>query len=252
MEKKSERLEVRLGFQEKQEFVEACDLQGDNPSGAVRRFINGYVRRSDDDVLSSAWRGSFKRRTWRPMALLTISLIIGVTLWAVAQNSSMLSDEEIFSLRDRDGDGQLDHSEHGLVLNSDGSPNGVMKVLDLDASGTLSQKEFISKGRMVYAIELKDDTMIGSEGETVPMTMVEFKILPESIKSGTYQGAVINAGELDRLVIWYADGTNSVWEGSVGIESGSDLMIYADRVTFPKSVRIEHGENESITARRGK
>ena len=252
MEKKSERLEVRLGFQEKQEFVEACDLQGDNPSGAIRRFINGYVKRSDGDVLSSAWRGSLKRRSWRPLVFLAIFLIIGATIWTVMQPNSMLSDEEIFSFRDRDGDGQLDYSEHGLPSNPDGSPNGVLRVLDLDSSSTLSQEEFISKGRMVYAVELKDDTMIGSEGETVPMTMVEFEIMPERIKSGTYQGAVINAGELDRLVVWYADGSNSVWEGSVGIKSGPDLTIHADRVTFPKSVRIEHGENESITARRGK
>jgi len=43
MEKKSERLEVRLGYEEKQTFTEACENQGDTPSGAVRRFINGYV-----------------------------------------------------------------------------------------------------------------------------------------------------------------------------------------------------------------
>lgn len=68
-EKKSERLEVRLGYQEKQNFVEACDTQGDTPSGAVRRFIRGYVRRSDDDLLSSAWRGAAKRRSLRPAIL---------------------------------------------------------------------------------------------------------------------------------------------------------------------------------------
>lgn len=62
-------------------------------------------------------------------------------------------------------------------------------MLDLDGSGTISRNEFISKGRMVYAIESKPDTVIGSQGETVAMTMVEFDIMPERIKSGTYQGA---------------------------------------------------------------
>jgi len=42
MEKKSERLEVRLGYEEKQDFTEACENQGDTPSGAIRRFqLNG-------------------------------------------------------------------------------------------------------------------------------------------------------------------------------------------------------------------
>ena len=53
-EKKSERLEVRLGYREKGAFVEACEMQGDTPSGAVRRFISGYVRRADGDILASA------------------------------------------------------------------------------------------------------------------------------------------------------------------------------------------------------
>ena len=53
-EKKSERLEVRLDYQEKQNFVDACDTQEDTPSGAVRRFIKRYVRRSDKDLLHSA------------------------------------------------------------------------------------------------------------------------------------------------------------------------------------------------------
>ena len=61
-EKKSERLEVRLGFQEKTDFVEACESQGDTPSSALRRFIRGYVRRADADLLASAWRGVSRGR----------------------------------------------------------------------------------------------------------------------------------------------------------------------------------------------
>ena len=121
----------------------------------------------------------------------------------------------------------------------------------MDASGTISRNEFRSKGRMVYVVESNSDTLIGSEGETVAMTMVEFNIMPERLKSGIYQGAVINAGELDRLVVWYSDGSNSVWEGSVDIDAKSELIIHAARVTFPKSVDIEYNDDDSITARRG-
>lgn len=251
MEKKSERLEVRLGYQEKQTFTQACEHQGDTPSGAVRRFINGYVRRSDEDVLSSAWRGSLKRRGWRPLLFFAIFFIVATLFWLLVKHHSVMSDDEIFSFRDRDGNGQLEYSEHGLAPSLDGSPNGILRVLDMDASGTLSRDEFKSKGRMVYAVESNPDTLIGTEGESVAMTMVEFNIMPERLKSGIYQGAVINAGELDRLVVWYSDGSNSVWEGSVDIDAESELIIHADRVTFPKSVNIEYKDDDSITARRG-
>jgi len=239
MEKKSERLEVRLGYEEKQTFAEACENQGDTPSGAVRRFINGYVRRSDEDVLSSAWRGAAKRRGWKPAVFVGVFTAIGAVFWGLSNWVPSMTDDAIFYARDINGDGQLEYSEHGLAPSFDGSPNGVLRVLDLDGSGTISRKEFIAKGRMVYAIESKPDTVIGSEGETVAMTMVEFDIMAERITSGTYQGAVINAGELDRLVVWYSDGSNSVWEGSVDIDAEAELKIHADRVTFPKSVEIE-------------
>lgn len=101
MEKKSERLEVRLGYQEKQTFTEACENQGDTPSGAVRRFINGYVRRSDADVLSSAWRGAAKRRGWKPVMFVAIfAAVVGAFMWLVEQKP-FVSDDTIFSVRDK-------------------------------------------------------------------------------------------------------------------------------------------------------
>lgn len=55
-EKKSERMEIRLGHLEKQGFLEACHTQGDTPSEALRRFIEGYTRRANSDLRASAFR----------------------------------------------------------------------------------------------------------------------------------------------------------------------------------------------------
>ena len=55
-EKKSERMEIRLGHLEKQGFIEACHTQGDTPSEAMRRFIEGYTRRANSDLRASAFR----------------------------------------------------------------------------------------------------------------------------------------------------------------------------------------------------
>lgn len=55
-EKKSECIEIRLGLLEKQGFIEACNTQGDIPSDALRRFIEGYTRRANSDLRASAFR----------------------------------------------------------------------------------------------------------------------------------------------------------------------------------------------------
>jgi len=230
MEKKSERLEVRLGYEEKQTFTEACENQGDTPSGAVRRFINGYVRRSDADLLSSAWRGAAKRRGRRPLAFAAIFLAVGGAFWMLSQHLPIQSDEAIFSARDINGDGQLEYSEHAIPPGLNGAPNGVMRVLDLDASGTISRAEFTRKGRMVYV--LGDGTASASSEEEAGASLVEFEFTKERAKTGTYVGAEINAQDLDRLVIWPDDGAPTVLEGEVdiamgitGIELKSDTVI---------------------------
>ena len=66
-EKKSERFEVRLPHSKKIAFQEACDRQGDTPSEAIRRSIEGYLYRSEIDAFQHAVRlGSrILRQNWR-------------------------------------------------------------------------------------------------------------------------------------------------------------------------------------------
>lgn len=219
MEKKSERLEVRLGYQEKQNFNEACELQGDTPSGAIRRFISGYVRRSDGDVLSTAWREAATRRGWKPLIFLLGASAILATFWAMSQNYTAASDDAIFTERDRNNDGQLEYAELGLPPGLNGAPNGLMRVLDLDASGTVSRAEFLREGRMVYTAtgQRSDDNR--TETDQGP-TLVEFKFSKERLQSGTYVGDVINANGIDRLVIWPANGSPTVMESPDEITAG--------------------------------
>ena len=230
-EKKSERLEVRLGYQEKQNFVEACDTQGDTPSGAVRRFIRGYVRRSDDDLLSSAWRGAAKRRSLRPAIFVLIFIAIAGLFWGLSQRSPVFSDDEIFSARDLNGDGQLEYAEHGTPPGLNDAPNGVLRVLDLDASGTISRAEFVQEGRMVYFVQDEASVDTSERG----MNLVEFKFSKETSILNRFEGATINAEGLDRLVVWSPQGAPSVFEGRVNIATGREnIEFQADRVTLPE------------------
>lgn len=146
---------------------------------------------------------------------------------------SPVSDDAIFSARDRNGDGQLEYAEHGIPPGLDGAPNGVMRVLDLDASGAISRSEFVKEGRMVYFVQ--EETPDGSIDNTKGMTFVEFKFTKERATLGRYEGAKINAQGLDRLVVWPLEGLPMVMEGRVSIASGiENLELQADTVTMPE------------------
>ena len=233
MEKKSERLEVRLGYQEKQDFTEACDLQGDTPSGAIRRFINGYVRRADGDVLASAWRGAAKRKLIPVMAAAVILFIFGFGTHSAFTKFNQPSDEDIFAFRDANNDGELDASEYNIPPDLHGEPNAVMRVLDIDASGTISRAEFVREGRMVYVIS-QDEPAKLSDKNNPKANLVEFKFTKNLSESNDYVGATINAKGLDRLVIWPRDGRPTVLEGEVKIATGiENIEFQADTITVP-------------------
>lgn len=220
MEKKSERLEVRLGYEEKQTFAEACENQGDTPSSAIRRFISGYVRRSDEDVLSTAWRGAAKRRAWRPIAFIAVFAAIAAAFIYTAKVKPFTSDDTIFSTRDKDGDGEL--RGHELAHNE--VTQGFLRIMDLDNSGGISRQEFQSKGEMAYVLSgLKDSSESHKPIKDTYATLIKFHIQTERVQSGTYQMGGLIKG-LDRAVFWHEGGGLSVLEGPVQVEIGEEFI----------------------------
>jgi len=67
-EKKSERFEVRLSHSKKVAFQEACERQGDTPSDALRRSIEGYLNRSEAEDLGHVMRAITRVvfQNWKP------------------------------------------------------------------------------------------------------------------------------------------------------------------------------------------
>jgi len=121
--------------------------------------------------------------------------------------------------------------EHQLLPQADGAMNIVLRVLDLDRTGTLSREEFQSRGRMVFAIGKKGEPASGDTENANPMTFVEFLFTPDGTRVSTYANARINAGNLDRALISNNDGTYIVFEGQVKIFSEDDnLEFIADSV----------------------
>jgi hypothetical protein len=189
-EKKSERLEVRLGYREKQSFVEACDSQGDTPSSALRRFIRGYVRRADTDRLASAWRGLGRRRygILAGASLISAALVAGV--FAFSAKPSLIETTNMDALKTAleeaeaapqtgerlTGQAALDAAKaagpqpipdinmglfNRLDKNADGrltrgeilpSDHHVHRLLDVDGEAGIAPEEFYASGNMQYKL----------------------------------------------------------------------------------------------------
>ena len=203
-EKKSERMEVRLGHQEKQAFVDACDLQGDTPSGAVRRFISGYTKRADGDVMGEANRRLMRRYgVGAAAALVLVAGLGGTVFWAASANASRFMTQSEFAALDLDGNGSLAGDELGPRADD------LLRVLDIDGTPGVQFAEAISEGRMAYMLGssvevVRTDTggaLEWSEGKP-PTRLVEFDLdLP-------YKAAVFETVGNDysmapeRTVIW--------------------------------------------------
>lgn len=188
-EKKSERIEVRVGFEEKASFVDACDSQGDTPSGALRRFIRGYVRRADADILSSAWRGLGRRRkTAFVLSGCAISLLAGVSVLLMRpasyiEQTDMDALTQVMSTRvegpsvivdpatlpprletvvsptpipeiDRQTFDRFDRNKSGVLDKNEILPSDhhLHRVLNTDGVPGISRQEFYAKGTMQYRV----------------------------------------------------------------------------------------------------
>lgn len=226
MEKKSERLEVRLGYKEKQAFAEACETQGDTPSGAIRRFINGYIRRSDSDVLSEFWRGAARRQLPKIAIASALSAIALISVWFTYSKVTMPTPDEIFKARDLNHDGQLKGTELGSSQEMF-SPEMFLRLMDIDNSGGITPDEFITKGYMGYMFTGPKDNpalkMLPRDDEFI--TVLEFIIKKEHVlnkRTETVDNVIFQSGQiafknLDRVVMWHENGGVTVLNGPVTI-----------------------------------
>ncbi len=144
--KKTERLDVRLSYDKKHAFSEACENQGDTPSRAVRRFINSYIRRSSRDDLWAAIRGTTKGKGLF-IAGGIVALIAAVVFipTLIKSNQSEMSKKELFAYYDYDNSGVI---ELGEISHND---EDLHRVLNIDGKTGISPVEFYTNGTMVWS-----------------------------------------------------------------------------------------------------
>lgn len=190
-EKKTGRIELRLPETKKQAFHEACEAQGDQPSSALRRFIDSYIRRASRDefkqLMSDMGRAVRRNGGAVTAAIVGVVLISGAAIYL---GSELLKprgyppiNHEVFARFDADGDGRLYPGE----IRADDSP--IQRVLDLDGSGFITPDEFIPEANMMIGVlekplegaDLSADKGTGN-GITLPVncryeTLVTFSLV---------------------------------------------------------------------------
>lgn len=145
-DKKTDRIEIRVSPNEKSEFSTACDLQGDTPSSALRRFMTGYIRRKNADTLSSAFRAYLvsskpSQRLVASFAVFVIAVGLGGLAIGLKANAheDRRADRETFKLLDRNGSGSVTAEEIG------NESEWFILALDRNEDGQVDSQEFRSR-----------------------------------------------------------------------------------------------------------
>lgn len=189
-EKKSESLDIRLPYQQKQDFMAATKQQGETASQALRRFIADYIEEAR--LAEQPHPVQEISMTLARHRLKTIATAAGAALGVFSVTAlPSAADANAFDVLDKNSDGVLTEGE--IVPGYDAD---IIKRLDRDGSGGVSQEELESAGNRIVI----HDSEFESEENGTPITRKSMKILEFSdSKDGEIRGELIT--EVGRKVV---------------------------------------------------
>ena len=189
-EKKSESLDIRLPYQQKQDFMAATRQNGETASQALRRFIADYVedaRLAEQTNPVQEISMTLARHRFKTLAT-AAGAALGVFSLAALPSAA---DPNAFDALDKNKDGVLTEGEI-----APGYDALIIEALDTDGSGGVSQAELEAAGNRVAVengtCDLSDDC------ETVTRRTVKVLDFSES-EDGEIHGEITT--EVDRKVV---------------------------------------------------
>lgn len=189
-EKKSESLDIRLPFQQKQDFMAATRQNGETASQALRRFISNYI---EDARLAEQYHPVQEiSMTLAKHKLKTFATAAGAAIgvFSVAALPSA-ADSTAFEALDKNKDGVLTEGE--IVPGYDAD---IIETLDMDGSGGVSQAELEAAGNKIVI----QDTELNTDEDGTPVTRKTMKIVEFSeSEDGEIRGEVKT--EVDRKIV---------------------------------------------------
>ena len=189
-EKKSESLDIRLPYQQKQDFMAATRQNGETASQALRRFIADYVedaRLAEQTNPVQEISMTLARHRFKTLAT-AAGAALGVFSLAALPSAA---DPNAFDALDKNKDGVLTEGEI-----APGYDALIIEALDTDGSGGVSQAELEAAGNRV-AVE-NGTCSLSDDCESVTRRTVKVLDFSES-EDGEIHGEITT--EVDRKVV---------------------------------------------------
>ncbi|MEM7458277.1 MAG: EF-hand domain-containing protein [Pseudomonadota bacterium] len=158
-EKKSESLDIRLPYQQKQDFMAATKQRGETASQALRHFISTYIEEARlEDQPNKVQEITMTLARHRLKSIATAAgAAIGVFSVTALPSAA---DSTAFDALDKNNDGLITEGEIAPGHDAD-----IIAKLDTDGSGGVSREELEAAGNRIEIIHTGDE--MGDDGETI-------------------------------------------------------------------------------------
>lgn len=246
-EKKSESLDIRLPFQQKQDFMAATKQRGETASQALRRYIADYIEEARlaeqphpvQEITMTLARHRFK----------TLATAAGAAIGVFSVTAlPSAADSTAFEALDKNKDGVLTEGEIAPGYDAD-----IIQKLDTDGSGGVSQAELEAAGDHIVI----HDSEVDSEEDGKTVTRKTMKVLKFSdSEDGDIHGELTT--EVDKKITIKRMGSGSelseeelealIAKALEDVEGDFDMDIDHDTETIYEDIS-ESGDKRIIVKR---
>lgn len=164
-EKKSESLDIRMPYQQKQDFMAATKQKGETASQALRQFISAYIEEARLEEQPNKVQEITMTLARHRLKSIATAAGAAIGVFSIAALPSA-ADSTAFDALDKNQDGVITEGEIAPGHDAD-----IIAKLDTDGSGGVSRDELEAAGNRVEIIQIEDHSEEG--GETITKKTVK-------------------------------------------------------------------------------